>query len=127
MSDMSFRCIGCDRKIGWDGKGLFSYTCPCGATVFYNEETGRVALPASVAIGISKGKSLPHLGDLVGESNYTSSIKERLIAELREKGFIWMEECEQCRADGALERKLKRETHNAVLEAEMITRSERNG
>jgi len=45
-----------------------------------------------------------------------------LITELREKGFIWMRECEQCQKDGTLERKLKGEKAAAVEEAEMIIR-----
>ncbi len=116
-----FRCIGCDAQISWDGTGMFSYTCSCGATVFRNEETGQITMPGSVAIGISEGRTTPHLGDLVGESNYTSPIKERLVAELREKGFTWMEECEQCQKDGTLKRKQEREKHLALIEAEHLT------
>ncbi|TET10081.1 hypothetical protein E3J84_04465 [Candidatus Aerophobetes bacterium] len=119
---MSIKCIGCNREIGWDGKGLFSYTCLCGSTIFYDETTGHLALPYSLIRTLSQARSLPHLDDLVGESNHTSPFKEMLIAELREKGFIWMRECEQCQKDGALERKLKREEADAVLEAEMIIR-----
>ena len=63
-----YKCVGCDGVISWDGVGMFSYTCPCGATIFYNEETGHMTMPGSVAISISKGQSLPHLGDLVGGS-----------------------------------------------------------
>ena len=117
-----YKCIGCDSQIAWDGTGLFSYTCPCGATIFYNEETEHIALPASVVIGLSKGQNLPHLGDLVGESDYTSPIKEKLIAELREKGFTLMEECEQCQKDGTLKRKQERENHLALMEAERLIR-----
>jgi len=120
---MGYKCIGCDRAIGWDGTRMFSYTCACGAAIFYSEETGHIAMPASVVIGISKGRSLPHLDDLVGESNHTSPFKEELITELRGKGFIWMKECKQCQRDGTLERKLKREKAMAVSEAEMIARS----
>lgn len=117
-----YKCIGCDSQIAWDGTGLFSYTCSCGATIFYDEETKGLSLPGSVAIGIIKGRNLPHLGNLVGESNYTSPVKERVISELREKGFVWMEECKQCQKDGTLERKQDREKHLAVMEAERITR-----
>ena len=118
-----FKCIGCDAQIPWDGTGLFCYTCPCGATVFYNEEIGKITVPASAAIALGRGRSLPHLGYLVGESGYTSPIKEKLIAELREKGFIWMEECEQCQRDGTLKRKQEREKHLALMEAERIIRN----
>ena len=119
---MSIKCIGCNRDIEWDGKELFSYTCPCGATIFYNETNGHLALPYSLLLNLSKSASLPHLDDLVGESNHTSPFKEMLITELREKGFIWMRECEQCQKDGTLERKLKGEKVAAVEEAEMIIR-----
>lgn len=115
-------CIGCDRYIGWEGKGLFSYTCPCGATILYDDETGKLAFPASMMLNLAKGISLPHLDDLVGESDFTSPLKEQLIEELRQKGFIWMRECEQCQKDGTLERKLKREEALAVFEAEMIVK-----
>ncbi len=118
------KCIGCGNPIPWDGISLFSYTCPCGATVFYDEETGRIALPASVAIGISKGLSPRHLDGLVGESDHTSPLKDRLIAGLRKRGFIWMEECEQCQKDGTLKRKQDREKHLALMEAERIVSSE---
>ncbi len=115
-----FKCIGCDNQIPWDGLGLFCYTCPCGASIFYNEETGQVTMPGSVVIGISMGRTTPHLGDLVGESDYISPIKERLIAELREKGFIRMDECEQCQKDGTLKRKQDMEKRLALMEAERI-------
>ncbi len=120
-----YKCIGCDNQIPWDGTGLFSYTCRCGASIFYNEEDAQLALPASVAIGISKGRSLPHLGDLVGESDYTSPLKESYIALLREKGFIWMEECEQCQKDGTLKREQDRENYWALREAERIIAQDR--
>ena len=31
--------------------------------------------------------------------------KTQVISELRDKGSIWMRECEQCKADGTLERR----------------------
>lgn len=107
-----YRCIGCDKGISWDGTGLFSYTCPCRATIFWNEETGQISMPASVVIGISKGKTLPHLDDLVGNSDFTSPQKTGVIEELSAQGFIWMRECEQCKNDGTLahyEARLRRE------------------
>lgn len=119
---MSIKCIGCNGDIGWDGKVLFSYTCPCGSTIFYDETTGHLGLPYSLIRTLSQARSLPHLDDLVGGSNQTSPFKEMLIAELRKKGFIWMRECKQCQKDGTLERKLKREEADAVHEAEMIIR-----
>ena len=100
-----FKCIGCDSSINWDGEILFSYTCPCGATIFYREgDEGRISLPASVALGISKGRALPHLEDLVGESEHSSPYKEAMINELVSRGFTWMKDCEQCAKDGTLKR-----------------------
>mgnify|MGYP001574488052 CR=1 FL=1 len=98
-----YRCIGCNARIPWDGTGLFSFTCQCGATIFLNDETGQTAMPSSVIIGVSKGKNLPHLNDLVGNSDFTSVGKQKLISQLRGSGLIWMRECEQCREDGTLE------------------------
>lgn len=117
---MSFKCVGCDTNIGWDGEGVFCYTCPCGAHIFYDNENGSLAPPASLVFALKLGRPLPHLDYLVGESDHTSAIKERLISELREKGAIWMSECEQCQKDGTLQRKLEREKALAVFEAEMI-------
>lgn len=121
-----YKCIGCDNLVSWDGKSTFCYTCGCGATIFYNEEDKHVALPASLIIGMSGGQTLPHLGDLVGESSHTSPIKEKLIAELREKGFVWMHECEQCKKDGTLKRKQERDTHFILMEAERIIHTGKN-
>lgn len=112
-----FHCIGCGGKIPWDGQGLFSYTCPCRATIFVNDESGNLALPCSLVIGVSKGTPLPHLDSLVGTSDYTSPEKERLIAELQDKGSIWMEECPQCRVDGTWERTMRHRERDKALEA----------
>ena len=117
-----FKCVGCDRSIPWDGEGMFSYTCGCDARIFYDETTGKMAYPASFAINAAGGGQLPHLDGLVGKSDHTSPVKERLIAELRQLGSIWMEECEQCKRDGTLERQREREKHLALLEAELILR-----
>ena len=120
MNKGLFKCIGCDREIGWDGKGTFSYTCRCGARVFYNQETGQLAPPVSLVLALHEGRELPHLDGLVGTSNFTSALKERFIAELQGKGAIWMEECEQCQNDGTLERTRAREKRLATQEAERI-------
>lgn len=125
---MGFKCIGCDSIIGWDGKGMFCYTCPCGATVFYNDEDGKLAPPASLFRAINKKKLFPgevltpHIDYYVGDSDYTSEIKERFIKELLDLGFIWMKDCEQCQKDGTLQRKLDREKALALREAESIIR-----
>jgi len=113
------KCVGCDTQIPWDGTGILSYTCPCGATIFY-DETGRWFLPARLIMALAEGRELPHLDYLVGESDHTSFIKEKLIEELREKGAIWVKECEQCR-----QRKLEWEKKIAVFEAEMIVKKEK--
>jgi len=120
---MSYKCVGCDKTTGWDGIGAFSYTCLCGATILYNDETGNLAPTYSFVRNPQAGIPLPHLNDLVGESTHTSSTKEQLIKELRDRGYIWMEECEQCQRDGTLKRKQEREKHLATVEAEAIIRS----
>lgn len=121
---MSFKCLGCDCDIGWDGSGLFSFTCPCGSRVLYDSETLRIALPSSLVLSLATHRATPHLNYIVGESDSTSPLKERFIEELRRRGFIWMEECEQCKKDGTLARKQEREKYLAVKEAEAIVRRE---
>ena len=120
-----FKCVGCDSKIPWDGKGSFCYTCPCGAHIFYDEETEKLAPPASMVIAIHEKKNLPHLDYLVGESQYTSPLKERLIKELISLGAIWMKDCKQCQNDGTLKRHLEREAYLAVKEAQAIISRDR--
>ena len=117
---MGFRCVGCNGVIPWSGKGLFSYTCGCGGHIFYDEETNGLAPPASLGIAIHEKKELPHLDYLVGESVFTSPLKERLIKELMSQGAIWMKDCEQCKKDGTLKRKQEREAYLAVKEAKNI-------
>ncbi len=121
---MSFKCLGCDRDIGWDGKGPFSYTCVCGAKVFYRVEPMSMAFPGSLVLSFTARRQLPHLNDLVGESAFTSPLKERMIEEFRSKGIIWMEECDQCKKDGTLARKQEREKYLAVREAGAIVKGE---
>lgn len=111
-----FHCIGCGSKIPWDGKGVFSYTCACGGRCFSSEGLHRVALPTGLLLNIGRGRPLPHLDDIVGISDYSSPEKEALIAALRCEGFVWMEQCEQCRADGTLERRRKRQEYQRAME-----------
>ncbi len=122
-----YKCVGCDAQIPWDGKSMFSYTCGCGSTMFYDEETGHLSMPCSVALNIGGGgKALPHLNDLVGQSDYSSARKTDVIRTLREQGFIWMNECEQCKKSGTLARyeaRLDRERRHE----EIRKRSEREG
>jgi len=129
---MGYKCVGCDRDIGWDGKGMFSYTCVCGGRILYQVETLSMAFPATMlrslalAAGLrATGLPTPHLNDLVGESDFTSPLKERLIVELQNKGFIWMEECDQCKKDGTLAKRQEREKYLALREAETIVRREK--
>lgn len=117
---MAFKCAGCDSHIPWDGKGNFCYTCPCGAHIFYNGETGQLALPASLVIALHQKRNIPHLDYLVGESGYTSPFKEELILELVEKGAVWMKDCPQCLQDGTYQRKLDRDKHLALEEAKIL-------
>jgi len=116
-----FRCVGCGSTLEWDGITPITYSCPCGATVFVHDESGRVALPSSVAVG---GRAVVHLDSLVGRSTFTSPEKEEVITELKKKGYIWMEECEQCRKDGTLERQLRlKELENQLEQVRARVRS----
>ncbi len=123
-----YKCAGCDSIIPWDGKGSFCYTCQCGATLFYEVETLNPVMPASLIRAINALHELgiepksPHIDYYLGDSNYTSVLKDLFIKVLLEMGFIWMKDCEQCKRDGTLERKLEREKHLAVVEAELILR-----
>lgn len=125
---MSYRCIGCNKTIPWDGRGTLCYTCLCGATLFYEVETLKPVMPASLIDAINTLQELgvkpesPHIDYYLGESNHTSGIRDLFIKVLLEMGFIWMEDCEQCQKDGTLERKQKREEHLGVVEAERILR-----
>lgn len=117
---MSWRCIGCDKEIGWDGKGTLCYTCSCGAHIFYEDHLWQLAPPASLVIAIHEKKDLPHLDYLVGKSDYTSSLKERLIEELKSRGAIWMKDCKQCLEDGTYQRTLEMEKADAMFEVQVI-------
>ena len=70
--------------------------------------------------------ALPHLNDLVGESNYTSDRKTDVVRVLRDKGFIWMKECEQCKKNGTLARYEARLARNN-RHREIQERGEREG
>lgn len=113
---MKFHCVGCGSPIPWDGHGIFSYTCRCGGRIFINDESGIPAVPLTVLRGMAAGFPMPHLDDLVGNSEYTSSEKEGMISELRSRGSIWMEECEQCQQDGSLEKHKRRLALNKALD-----------
>ena len=121
---MDYKCVGCDRIIPWDGEGTFSYTCACGCRIFYDEKLGGVAVPTSLPISLIMNIQPPHLDGLIGNSNHTSLIKEGLIIALKERGCIWMSDCELCRSDGTLKWHQDREAHLAVLEAERIVQQD---
>jgi hypothetical protein len=78
-------------------------------------------------IAIHEKGSLPHLDYLVGRSDFTSPLKERLIEELKSLGSIWMKDCEQCLRDGTYQREIDREDYwdkvKAIHEVEGFLRS----
>jgi len=100
---MTFHCVGCGIEIAWDGTGLWSYTCPCGATLFA-DENHQFAFPASLIIGLHEGRELPHIDYYLGFSNYISEEKQQAYEFLKSKGAIWSWDCPQCR-ERYLERK----------------------
>jgi hypothetical protein len=93
---MKFHCIGCGRTIPWNGKGLLAYTCPCGATLFA-DENGKFAWPASLIMAISEHREPPHIDYYLGRSNYVSAEKEKAYEFLKSLGSKWSWECEKCR------------------------------
>ncbi len=110
-----FHCVGCGTGIPWDGHSLFAYTCGCGSTTFVNDETGIpafMAFTASVSIAVAKAmcgldtRPAIHLDYIVGNSDYTSPEKDKIINDLKQAGFIWMADCEDCKKSGVLERAL---------------------
>jgi hypothetical protein len=117
---MSYRCVGCDAEIGWNGEGTLCYTCRCDGHIFYNTETGQLVLPSSLIIAIHEKRDLSHLDYLIGKSDFTSPLKERLIEELKSLGAIWMKDCPQCLSDGTYQRVLDREKAAVLFEAEAI-------
>jgi len=90
------KCLGCGGNIPWDGRGLFAYTCPCGATIFYDEKTG-VKPPVSLIIGLHVKRPLPHIDYYLGRSEHASTEKEAMYMLLKEAGSVWSWECEDCR------------------------------
>jgi hypothetical protein len=93
---MKFYCVGCGKPIPWDGKGLFAYTCPCGATLFA-DENGKFAWPASLIKAIFEHGEPPHIDYYLGRSNYDSPEKQKAIEFLRRLGARWSWECNECR------------------------------
>ena len=56
-----------------------------------------LALPASLGLGLARGKQLAHLDYYVGLSSHTSEQKNDFIRLLRARGAIWSWECPDCR------------------------------
>lgn len=98
-----YHCCGCGRPIPWDGTGLFSYTCRCGATIFA-DQNHKPAFPASLIIAIHEKREIPHIDYYLGFSNYVSVEKQALYEEFRKLGCLWSWECSRCK-DRFLERK----------------------
>lgn len=91
-----YHCVGCGNPIPWDGKGLFAYTCRCGATLFADENQ-TPALPASLIKGVVEGLELPHLDYYLGISNYVSAEKQQAYEELQKLGSTWSWNCDKCK------------------------------
>ena len=91
------KCLGCGSEIGWDGTGVLAYTCPCGATVFYDEGKS-VSPPVSLILAFAGKRELSHIDYYLGKSDHTSLEKEKLYNLLREKGAIWSWECKGCKS-----------------------------
>jgi hypothetical protein len=90
------KCLGCGGSIPWNGRGVFAYTCSCGATIFYDGKTS-IHPPASLVIGLAKKRELPHIDYYLGKSSHTSHEKEEMYDFLRSKGCVWSWECERCK------------------------------
>jgi len=91
------KCLGCGGEILWDGKGVLAYTCPCGATVFYDEEIDGYYIPVSLLRVMALGEEVYHIDYYLGKSNHTSPEKDAFYEKLRQMGAIWSWECPQCR------------------------------
>jgi len=74
---------------------MFAYTCPCGATVFYDEQ--KIYYPASLIRCLLHDRSLPHIDYYLGKSSFWSPLKQKFYEFLRSKGAIWSWECKECR------------------------------
>jgi len=92
----TFHCVGCGRPIPWDGRGTFAFTCPCGATIFADDEHVP-SLPASLIHSVALGRRPAHIDYYLGISNYISAEKQKIYEELRALGAIWSWECKECK------------------------------
>lgn len=91
------KCVGCGREVNLDKRGLFSYTCPCGSRVFYDEKRDVFYYPVSLHVAEIEKRGLPHIDYFLGYSNHQSDRKKLFYYLLRSKGSIWSWECPRCR------------------------------
>ena len=91
-----YHCVGCGNPVAWDGKGVFSYTCPCGATLFA-DENGKIIMPYSLIKAIIEHREPRHIDYYVGKSNYISLEKLKVIKMLQQLGACWSWECPKCK------------------------------
>ena len=96
MSEFRYHCVGCGNPIHWNGKGLFAYTCPCGATLFA-DRNGKLLIPSSLIKAIAENREPPHIDYYLGKSNHMSLEKLKVIEMLQRLGACWSWECEKCR------------------------------
>jgi len=119
-----YKCIGCDRPAPdltrQEGKVVY-YSCPCGGCIFYREDW-TLYIPISILQALQGKAPFPHLDQILGNSLHTSDIKEAFTIALLEEGAIWMKDCEECRANGNLDKAYALEKFLAVQEAESILR-----
>lgn len=90
-----YHCVGCGRIIPWNGRGVFAYTCPCGARLFAGPKG--YSLPASLIFGVPNGKELPHIDYYLGISDFVSAEKTKALEELKKAGCIWSWDCPKCK------------------------------
>lgn len=103
-------CLGCGRDLGFlEDTGPLAYTCPCGATIFYEpplhfqagtlciREGQKILIPVSLPRSIAEMRSLPHIDYYLGKSAHTNEDKERFIEILRGLGACWSWQCAECR------------------------------
>ena len=94
-------CLGCENCIPWDGKGMFCYTCPCGATVFHRGDF--LIPPASLVFFLeaARNNTLPrepaHYEYWLGRSAKVTALKRAVLADLKTLGVTSALDCEKCR------------------------------
>jgi len=91
------KCLGCGRSISWDGKGTLCFTCPCGATMFIDDKTDKIALPVSFIMSLQRKKNILHIDYYLGISDHQSPQKQAVYEQLKRKGAVWSWECRRCK------------------------------